>query len=97
VLTAAGIDPQGVIARAVAGAVNSIHSGAGDWIRYVPTLLTVSSIIGAYAIGRWMGLLSVALAFIAGLIITRWPVPSLMFLVAAVGVGFMVPRRRRWV
>jgi hypothetical protein len=60
---AAGIDPQGEIAKAIAGAANSIHSGAGDWITYVPSLLTVSSITGAYGIGRWLGLLSVALAF----------------------------------
>lgn len=83
---AAGIDPQGEIARAVAGAVNSIHSGWGDWIRYIPTILTGSSVIGACVLGRWLGLLSVALAFIAGLIIASLPIPSLVFLAAAVGV-----------
>jgi hypothetical protein len=62
-----------------------------------PIILTVSSVIGAYVLGRWLGLLSVALAFIARLIIPGWPMPSLVFLAAAVGVGCMVLRRRRWV
>ena len=65
-------------------------------IRYLflilPTLLLIASIIGAYSAGKMMGLVSVLVAYISGLLIVSLTVLALVLLCGAVILGYSLDK-----
>jgi len=60
----------------------------------LPTLLLIGSVIGAYLKGKIPGLVSVLIAYAAGLVILSSAVPGLVLLGIASVVGYWSARRR---
>ncbi|HUH79354.1 MAG TPA: hypothetical protein VLY83_05595 [Methanoregula sp.] len=94
--TAIGIDPEQVIINAVSGLVNTEYPDPR--LRYLfivlPAILLLVSVYGAYRNGKTLGLVSVVIAYIAGLLVLRETGPALLFLIAAVIAGWIATDRR---
>jgi hypothetical protein len=94
--TAIGIDPQAVIVGVLGNLVDTVYSDPA--IRFLflilPTILLFLSILGAYTRGRLLGLISVILAYLAGLFILVSTVTALVFFGVAIIIGYLAPDRR---
>jgi len=86
---AVGIDPEAVITGAFAEAANSISSGSGIIILLIPVISTAVSIYFAYAMGGWLGLLAVGIAFIGGIIFLNSTILSLVLIAVAIVIGIL--------
>ncbi len=95
--TAIGLDPEDVLISAVGSAVGSVFSS--PLVRYLfillPTIFLVISVIGAYRKGKGLGLISVLVAYGAGLVILTSPVWGLVLLAPAAAVGYCAAAKRR--
>ncbi|HUT38960.1 MAG TPA: hypothetical protein VMW77_06650 [Methanoregula sp.] len=94
--TAIGIDPQEMILNILGNAAVSIYSDPA--IRFLllvlPTILFILSIIGVYKKGKVLGLISVIVAYIAGLFILISTMTALVFLGIAIIIGYLATNRR---
>lgn len=94
--TAIGIDPQAVILDILGNAVDMVYSD--PFIRslflLLPTILLIISIFNAYTKGRFLGLISVIVAYLAGLSILVSTMTALVFLIIALITGYLAPKRR---
>lgn len=94
--TAIGIDPQAILLSVVEQAADTLYPD--PTLRYLflilPTLLLIASIIGAYKAGKIVGLVSVLVAYVSGLIIFSRTEIALVLLCSAVILGFMSTNRR---
>ncbi|MCX6683341.1 MAG: hypothetical protein NTZ37_01230 [Methanoregula sp.] len=94
--TAIGIDPQETILNILGNAANSVY--ADPAIRFLllllPTILLILSIMGAYKKGKVLGLISVIVAYIAGLFILISTMTALVFLGIAIIIGYLATNRR---
>jgi hypothetical protein len=94
--TAIGIDPEEVILNLLGSVTGEIYPD--PTLRHLfiilPTLLLLLSIWGAYKKGRVLGLISVVIAYMAGLsiLVALWP--SLVLLLAAIITGYLATGRR---
>ena len=93
--TAIGIDPQAVIVDFLGDVVDTVYSDPviRSLFFILPTILLLISILGAYTKGRIPGLISVIIAYIAGLFIFVSTVTALVILVVAVIIGYLAPKR----
>ena len=93
--TAIGIDPQAVIVDFLGDVVDTVYSDPAirSLFLILPTILLLISILGAYKKGRIPGLISVIIAYIAGLFIFVSTVTALVILVVAVIIGYLAPKR----
>jgi hypothetical protein len=93
--TAIGIDPQAVIVDFLGDVVDTFYSDPAirSLFLILPTILLLISILGAYKKGRIPGLISVIIAYIAGLFIFVSTVTALVILVVAVIIGYLAPKR----
>ena len=93
--TAIGIDPQAVIVDFLGDVVDTVYSDPAirSLFFILPTILLLISILGAYTNGRIPGLISVIIAYIAGLFIFVSTVTALVILVVAVIIGYLAPKR----
>jgi hypothetical protein len=93
--TAIGIDPQAVIVDFLGDVVDTVYSDPAirSLFLILPTILLLISILGAYKKGRIPGLISVIIAYIAGLLIFVSTVTALVILVVAVIIGYLAPKR----
>ena len=93
--TAIGIDPQAVIVDFLGDVVDTVYSDPAirSLFFILPTILLLISILGAYTKGRISGLISVIIAYIAGLFIFVSTVTALVILVVAVIIGYLAPKR----
>jgi hypothetical protein len=95
--TAIGIDPEDVLITALGSAVTSISPD--PYVRalflILPTLLLIGSVIGAYRNGNVPGLISVVVAYVAGLVILTSAISGLVLLGVAVVLAYYSTRRRR--
>jgi hypothetical protein len=93
--TAIGIDPQAVIVGVLGNIVDTVNSDPAIWSLFLilPTILLLLSILGAYTRGRLLGLISVILAYLAGLLILFSTVTALVFLGVAIIIGYLAPNR----
>lgn len=81
----AGVNPDTEILKAFSVIVPEM-SGFFWWIG---VMITIGSIVGAYFIGKWLGLLAVFLAFLGGIFLNHlgiWP------LVGGIILGFFAPQ-----
>jgi len=95
--TAVGLDPEDVLISAVGTAVSTVYPST--LVRYLflilPTILLIISVIGAYQKGKGLGLVSVLVAYGAGLVLLSSPVFGLALLGLAAGIGYCAASKRR--
>jgi hypothetical protein len=95
--TAIGLDPGDLLISVVGSAIDSVFPSS--LVRYLfiilPTILLALSVIGAYRKGKVLGLVSVLVAYGAGLVILASPVIGFALLVLAAAVGYGAASKRR--
>jgi len=95
--TAIGLDPGDVLISVVGSAIDSVFPS--PLVRYLfvilPTMLLALSVIGAYRKGKGLGLVSVLVAYGAGLVLLASPVFGLALLALAAAVGYSAAVKRR--
>lgn len=94
--TAIGIDPGSVILNVLGEIVGRVYSDPGirSLLLLLPTVLLILSIIGAYRQGKVLGLVSVVIAYLAGLVILVSIMTSLVLLGIAIITGYLATSRR---
>jgi len=96
VFTAIGIDPQAILIGIFADAAAAIDPDPR--IRYLfvilPALLLLLSIITAYRLGRVFGLVSVIVAYFAGLALLTSFSSALILLGISIVLGYFATNRR---
>jgi hypothetical protein len=95
VWTSIGIDPEEVIITALGRAVDTIYPDPTLRLIFVilPTILLIASIAGAYKSGKIWGLVSVVVAYIAGLLIFSSLSTALVLLCGAIILGYLSTTR----
>ncbi len=89
-----GVDPEGMILRALNDSMKSLNPSMDLqlWIIIFSIIATIGAVLGAFAIGGWPGIIAVGLAFIGGIFInTKFGV--WMILVAII-LGLIAPKIR---
>jgi hypothetical protein len=94
--TAIGINPQEIILNILGTVTESVYSDPA--IRFlfiiVPTILLIVSIVGAYKKGKVLGLISVIVAYFAGLFFIVSTTTSVIFLCIAISIGYLATNRK---
>jgi hypothetical protein len=93
--TAIGIDPQEIVFNILGNAADSVYSDPTirSLLILLPTILFIISIIGAYKKGKVLGLISVIVAYIAGLFILLSTMTAFVFLGIAIIIGYLATNR----
>ena len=95
--TAIGINPGEVVLNLIGTVTGEIYPDPTIRQLFIilPVILLALSILGAYKKGRVIGLVSVVIAYVAGLsiLIALWT--SLILLLAAIVTGYIATSRRR--
>ncbi|MDD1692720.1 MAG: hypothetical protein LUQ05_06005 [Methanoregula sp.] len=96
VWTAIGIDPGAVILNVLGDVIGTFYSDpvVRSLFLILPTALLVVSIISAYRKGKVPGLISVIMAYSAGLFIIVSTGTSLFLLIIAIFIGYLATSRR---
>ena len=96
VWTAIGIDPEVVILNVIGDIIGTVYSDPGfrSILIILPTVLLVISVIGAYRRGRVLGLISVVVAYVSGLVILVSLMTSVILLIVAIITGYLATNRR---
>jgi len=94
--TAIGIDPGAVILNVLGDMIGTLYSDpvVRSLFLILPTALLVVSIISAYRKGKVLGLISVIMAYSAGLFIIVSTGTSLLLLIIAIIIGYLATSRR---
>jgi hypothetical protein len=94
--TAIGIDPQAVLLTALGNVVDTLYSDpVVRWIFFIlPLIILGVSVYGAYRKGRFPGLLSVIIAYFAGVFIFVSTAMALIMLGSAIFIGYLTTGRR---
>lgn len=94
--TTIGIDPEQIVIGALSNAADVLYPNPD--LRYLfillPTILLLVSIYGAYKKGKVLGLISVIIAYCAGLLILSSTVPALLLLLVATAIGWLATNRK---
>ena len=95
VWTAIGIDPGAVILDVLGDMIGTLYSDpvVRSLFLILPTALLVVSIISAYRKGKVLGLISVIMAYCAGLVIIVSTGTSLLLLIIAIIIGYLATSR----
>jgi hypothetical protein len=93
--TAIGIDPQAVILDVLGNVVDTVYSDPAirSLFLILPMILLLMSVLGAYTRGKIPGLISVIVAYLAGLLFLVLTVTALVFLGIAIIIGYLAPNR----
>jgi len=96
IFTAIGIDPEQVIIGIIGKAAVSLYPGPEISALFIilPTILLLISLIAAFLKGRILGLVSVLVAYCAGIFILVSTVLALILLIGATGIGYLATNRR---
>ena len=94
--TAIGIDPGSVILNVLGEMIGKVYfdPGVSSLLLLLPTILLILSVIGAYRQGKVLGLVSVVIAYLAGLVILVSIMTSLVLLGIAIITGYLATSRR---
>jgi len=94
--TAIGIDPGAVILNFLGDVIGTVYSDpkVRSLLIILPTVLLVISVISAYRKGKVLGLVSVVVAYGAGLVILVSITISLVLLTGAIIIGYLATNRR---
>jgi hypothetical protein len=94
--TAIEINPQEIILNILGTVTESVYSDPA--IRFlfiiVPTILLIVSIVGTYKKGKVLGLISVIVAYFAGLFFIISTATSVIFLCIAIIIGYLATNRK---
>jgi membrane-bound ClpP family serine protease len=93
--TSVGIDPQAVFLNTLGNVVYTFYSDpmVRSIFLILPTILIIISILSAYKKGRFLGIISVSMAYIAGLVILVSTITALVLLTIAIITGYLAPKR----
>ncbi|MDD1696853.1 MAG: hypothetical protein LUQ36_00665 [Methanoregula sp.] len=93
--TAIGIDPQAVILDVLGNVVDTVYSDPAirSLFLILPMILLLISVLGAYTRGKFLGLISVIVAYLAGLLFLVSTMTALVFLGIAIIIGYLAPNR----
>jgi len=93
--TAIGIDPQAVILDALGNVVDTVYSDPAirSLFLILPMILLLISVLGAYTRGKFLGLISVIVAYLAGLLFLVSTMTALVLLGIAIIIGYLAPNR----
>lgn len=93
--TAIGIDPQEFFLNILGKAVETVYSNPviRSLFLLLPVILFLISVYGAYNQGRYLGLISVIIAYLAGLFILDATLGALGLLGIAIITGYVAPKR----
>ena len=93
--TAIGIDPGSVILNFLGDVIGTLYSDpvVRSLFLILPTILLVVSLISAYRKGKVLGLISVVIAYSAGLFILVSIGSSLILLIIAIIIGYLATSR----
>jgi hypothetical protein len=96
VWTAIGIDPEAVLLGVLGTAVTALWPDPNIRLAFIllPMLLLVVSVYGAYRGGKVFGLISVVLAYLAGLSVPVSLATTLILLVIALFAAYLATNRR---
>jgi ABC-type multidrug transport system permease subunit len=96
IFTAIGIDPQQVVISLLGKAVMSYYSDPGISYLFVilPALLLFASLAAAYLKGKLLGLVSVLVAYCAGIFVLTSAGTGLLLLSVAVVLGVLATNRK---
>ncbi|MGD1005597.1 MAG: hypothetical protein ABR887_09310 [Methanoregulaceae archaeon] len=96
IFTAIGIDPQGAIISVIGKAVGSVYPEPHiSYILFIlPTVLLIISLVGAYMKGKVLGLISVIVAYLSGLLILTVTLLALTLLLLAIVFGYLATNRK---
>jgi len=94
--TAIGIDPQAVLLTALGNVVDTLYSDpVVRWIFFIlPLIILGISVYEAYRKGRIPGLVSVIIAYFAGVLILASTATALILLGCAIFIGYLAAGRR---
>ena len=94
--TAIGIDPQAFFFNILGKAVETVYSDPviRSLFLILPVILFLVSVYGAYNQGRYLGLISVIIAYLAGLFILDATLTALGLLGIAILTGYIAPKRQ---
>jgi chromate transport protein ChrA len=94
--TAIGIDPQAVLLTALGNVVDTLYSDpVVRWIFFLlPLVILGISVHGAFRKGRFPGLISVIIAYFAGVLIFASTATALILLGCAIFIGYLAAGRR---
>jgi hypothetical protein len=83
-----GVNPEGMIIQAIAPLAQS-SPGLHLFLIILPFLITALSLVGAFSMGGWIGIIAVGLAFFGGLLIQH-PI-GVWLIVFGFLLGFIAP------
>ena len=90
---AIGVDPIGILFSTTMQAATIINPNADltpfKLLSIIPIILTIASLVAAYALGRLQGLLSVFIALLSGLTFVHYPFAGLILLFLAALVAYV--------
>jgi hypothetical protein len=86
-----GIDPGGEILKAILQLMP--NNNFGFLLFLISILVTIVSIMGAFAMGGWIGIIAVVLAFFGGLFINNQI--GAWFIVIAILLGLIAPNTKK--
>jgi hypothetical protein len=94
--TAIGINPQEIILNILGTVTESVYSDPAIHFLFiiVPTILLIVSIVGAYKKGKVLGLISVIVAYFAGLFFLISTTTAFVFLCIAIIIGYLATNRK---
>ncbi len=94
--TAIGINPQEIILNVLGTVTESVNSDPAIRFLFIvlPIILLILSIIGAYKKGKVLGLISVIVAYFAGLSFLISTITSVVFLCIAIIIGYLATNRK---
>ncbi len=94
--TAIGFDPEQVLITAVSAVIDKAYPDPTiRWLFILlPTVLLLVSVWGAYRNGKMLGLVSVILAYVAGLLILGTTGLALLLLIGALVCGWVATDRK---
>ncbi len=82
-----GVDPTAEILKSFSAIVPEMSG----FLWLIVVLITIGSIMGAYFMGKWLGLLAVFLAFLGGIFIGSW---GIWPLIVGVILGLFAPQSK---
>lgn len=96
IFTAIGIDPQEEIIRVLGGAVGSVYPDPQvSYLFFIlPTVFLIISLVAAYMKEKLLGLVSVLVAYVSGVLIMGSTGLSLILLLFSVVLGYLATNRK---
>jgi hypothetical protein len=86
---ALGVNPEAIIFESLRTVMETLNPDSGFSFMFTlfPLLLTIGSVVGAYAMGGKIGMIAIGIAFVGGLLLISAPLFSVILMVIAMMIG----------